>query len=70
MEELRQKIKNSEVYIKNKMSEYSSLDKRIFDIAHKAVNSKELDRLAENTTSRTIQDYILLKITFFYGKGL
>ena len=62
--------KNIEQVILNGLNEFNSRDQRLFDIAYKAVNSRELDHVIEDTSSRTIQDYAILKANFFKSKGL
>lgn len=47
-----------------------SFDQRHLDNAYKAVNITELDFIIENTLSKSVQDYAILKKNFFYNKGI
>jgi hypothetical protein len=58
-----------EKFIKEfKLKDMTSLQQRHFDTAYKAVNKEELHFVIENTDNRIIQDYAILKLTFFKQK--
>lgn len=51
--------------------ELDNFNKRHLDNAFHAITLKELDHVIENTTSIAVQDYALLKKSFFYEiKGI
>ena len=68
MDKVRNTLKSMESKIKS--MNLNERESRIFDTVHKAVHSREFSHLVEETNSKTIQDYIILKTHFFKAKGL
>ncbi|MEK2647328.1 hypothetical protein [Bdellovibrio sp. BCCA] len=69
---IRVRLNEMESQIKSRIQgdDVPEIEKRIFDIAYKAVHSKEFSHLVSETNLRSIQDYLILKLNFFKNKGL
>lgn len=66
---LSELVKSKENHIKEfLLKNLSGFDQRQFDTAYKAVNKQELEFVIENTRSREIQDYAILKLNLFNSK--
>lgn len=53
---------------KIKTSDLTHYDARQFDNAFNAISLQELDLVIENTTSRSVQDYAIVKRRYFMTK--
>ncbi len=69
VEELQSSLRNHERRLKESLNDLSYFDQRQFDIAYNAINLAELQHVTENTTSRTVQDYAIIKAHYFSEKA-